>query len=76
MCVCVVASGSFCLRIFIVVNSVKFDVYLCIASGEPPMCMSCSVLFAVKKAVEAARKEMANKDSFVLCEFIDIPITS
>ena len=41
---------------------------LCIASGEPPMCMSCSVLFAAKKAAEAARKEIDNKDSFVLCE--------
>ena len=41
---------------------------LCIASGEPPMCMSCSVLFAVKKAIEAARKEIDNKDFFVLCE--------
>ena len=30
--------------------------------------MSCSVLFAVKKAAEAARKEIDNKDSFVLCE--------
>ena len=38
------------------------------ASGEPPMCMSCSVLFAVKKAIECARREINNKDFFALCE--------
>ena len=38
------------------------------ASGEPPMCMSCSVLFAVKKAIESARKEIDNKDFFALCK--------
>ena len=32
------------------------------------MCMSCSVLFAVKKAIESARKEINNKDFFALCE--------
>ena len=32
------------------------------------MCMSCSVLFAVKKAIESARKEIDNKDFFALCE--------
>ena len=38
------------------------------ASGEPPMCMSCSVLFAVKKAIESARTEINNKDFSALCE--------
>ncbi|KAL4224843.1 hypothetical protein ACF0H5_015539 [Mactra antiquata] len=33
------------------------------ASGEPPFCMSCSVLFALKHAVEAARKE-SGKDAY------------
>ncbi|XP_065894835.1 uncharacterized protein [Dysidea avara] len=36
------------------------------AIGEPPMCTSCSVLFAVKKAIVAARKEIENKDFFPL----------
>ena len=30
------------------------------------MCTSCSVLFAVKKAIVAARKEIENKDFFPL----------
>ena len=39
-----------------------------LACGEPPMCMSCSVLFAVKKAIDAARTEISNKDLFTLCK--------
>ena len=39
-----------------------------IACGEPPMCMSCSALFAVKKAIDAAREEVGNKEFFPLCE--------
>jgi len=43
-------------------------VHFCLACGEPPMCMSCSALFAVKKAIESARKEIDNKDFFSLCK--------
>ena len=36
--------------------------------------MSCSSLFAVKRAIEAARKDVGNEDFFPLCmnEFIPI----
>ncbi|KAL3841842.1 hypothetical protein ACJMK2_019941 [Sinanodonta woodiana] len=36
------------------------------AVGEPPMCMSCSVLFAAKHAVESARQEIGQLDYFRL----------
>uniref|UniRef100_A0A8C4QXE0 Aldehyde oxidase n=1 Tax=Eptatretus burgeri TaxID=7764 RepID=A0A8C4QXE0_EPTBU len=36
------------------------------ASGEPPQCMSCSVLFAVKHAVDSARSELGLKEYFVM----------
>ncbi|XP_065883616.1 xanthine dehydrogenase-like isoform X2 [Dysidea avara] len=36
------------------------------ACGEPPMCMSSSILFAVKKAIVAARADINNKDFFSL----------
>ena len=32
--------------------------YLLLAVGEPPLCMSCASLFAVKHAVEEARNEI------------------
>ena len=38
------------------------------AVGEPPMCMSCSALFAVKRAIEDARSDAGIKDFFPLCE--------
>ena len=38
--------------------------------GEPPLCMSCSALFAVKRAIEEARKDMGNEDFFPLCKFV------
>ena len=38
----------------------------CSACGEPPMCMSCCALFAVKNAIYAAREEIGNKDLFSL----------
>ena len=38
------------------------------ASGEPPICMSSSALFAVKKAIVAARAEINNKEYFSLCK--------
>ena len=36
------------------------------ACGEPPQCMSCSVLFAIKRAVESARAEIQQQQVFVL----------
>ncbi|KAK3581553.1 hypothetical protein CHS0354_031893 [Potamilus streckersoni] len=36
------------------------------AVGEPPMCMSCSVLFAAKHAIESARQEIGQLDYFPL----------
>ncbi|XP_052261039.1 uncharacterized protein LOC127865162 isoform X4 [Dreissena polymorpha] len=36
------------------------------ACGEPPLCMSCSVLFALKHAVEEARKETGQDEYFPL----------
>ncbi|XP_053383995.1 uncharacterized protein LOC123535767 isoform X2 [Mercenaria mercenaria] len=36
------------------------------ACGEPPLCMSCSVLFALKHAVEAARQEVGKDTYFPL----------
>ena len=39
---------------------------LCVASGEPPQCMSCSVLFATKRAVESAREDSGNTQLFPL----------
>jgi xanthine dehydrogenase/oxidase len=39
-----------------------------IAVGEPPMCLSCSAMFAVKRAIEDARKDAGNEDLFQLCK--------
>ncbi|XP_069131943.1 uncharacterized protein [Argopecten irradians] len=36
------------------------------ASGEPPLCMSCSALFALKHAAEAAREEIGQNTFFPL----------
>ena len=36
------------------------------AVGEPPLCMSCAALFALKRAIEAARAEMGNTSFFAL----------
>lgn len=44
-------------------------VFLCIACGEPPLCMSCSVLFALKHAIQAARLDAGNTDFFQLSKF-------
>ena len=35
--------------------------YLLLAVGEPPLCMSCASLFAVKHAVEEARNEIGKR---------------
>ena len=46
---------------------------LCLsASGEPPLCMSCSLLFAVKRAIESARADAGNTDLFPLGELIGL----
>lgn len=31
--------------------------------------MSCAVVFALKRAIESAREEVGNTDTFSLCEF-------
>ena len=36
------------------------------AIGEPPLCMSCAVLFGLKRAIEAARKDFGNMDYFTV----------
>uniref|UniRef100_UPI00398ECDFD xanthine dehydrogenase-like isoform X4 n=1 Tax=Pristiophorus japonicus TaxID=55135 RepID=UPI00398ECDFD len=36
------------------------------ASGEPPQCMSCVTLFAVKRAIEAAREDIGQNTYFPL----------
>ncbi len=40
------------------------------ASGEPPLCMSCSLLFAVKRAIESAREDAGNNDVFPLGDWL------
>ena len=39
------------------------------AVGEPPMCMSCSALFALKRAIEAARQELGVDNFFPLGKY-------
>ena len=39
-----------------------------VAVGEPPHCLSCSALFAVKRAIESARKDGGNFKVFPLGE--------
>lgn len=34
------------------------------AIGEPPLCMSCSVLFALRYALDSARKEAGKPDEW------------
>jgi len=41
--------------------------FLFLACGEPPLCLSCSALFAVKRAIESARAETGKDELFVLC---------
>ena len=36
--------------------------------GEPPLVMSCSALFAAKRAIESSRAEIGNRDFFSLCK--------
>jgi len=34
------------------------------ATGEPPLCMSCSVLFALRYALDSARKEAGKPEEW------------
>jgi xanthine dehydrogenase/oxidase len=38
--------------------------YSVIATGEPPLCMSCSVLFALRYALDSAHKEAGEHDEW------------
>ena len=45
--------------------------YLLLAVGEPPLCMSCASLFAVKHAVEEARNEIGKgSEYFAMSKYI------
>ena len=39
-----------------------------LAVGEPPLALSSSVLFAVKRAMESARADAENTEFFSLCK--------
>lgn len=43
-----------------------YAVWFSTACGEPPLCMSCSALFAIKHAIEAFRKDTGNDTYFAL----------
>ena len=44
---------------------------LCLlAVGEPPQCLSCGILLALKRAIESARKEIGDEAFFLLCKLI------
>jgi len=43
------------------------------STGEPPLCMSCSVLFAIRRAVESARSDAGLEDEWFDME---IPYTT
>ena len=42
--------------------------FVLVAVGEPPIALSSSVLFAVKRAVESARADAGNTEYFSLCK--------
>jgi len=52
-------------------SSNPFGVLNSKAVGEPPLCMSCSVVFAAQHAIYAARSDIGNTNSFTL----DAPAT-
>ncbi len=56
------SKGNTCSIISTIIDAVFLGV------GEPPLCMSCSALFAVKRAIEEARKDMGSEDFFPLCK--------
>ena len=57
-------SGEFLIKLL---TSCLF--YFPTAVGEPPLCMSCACLFALKHAVEEARAEIGKGDEyFVMSE--------
>ena len=45
------------------------SLFLYAGVGEPPLVMSCSVLFAAKRAIENARAEIGNREYFSLCKW-------
>ena len=44
----------------------------CVAVGEPPLLMSSSVLFALKRAMESARRDAGNSNPFILSKSMQI----
>jgi hypothetical protein len=40
------------------------------ATGEPPLCLSVSVLFALKNAIDSARKDAGNTDWYQISKYI------
>ena len=44
------------------------SLFLYAGVGEPPLVMSCSALFAAKRAIESSRAEIGNRDFFSLCK--------
>ncbi|CAG7720323.1 unnamed protein product [Allacma fusca] len=60
------------MRIVIMRNATNpFGVLRSKATGEPPLCLSVAVLFAIKNAIKAARRDAGNTDWFQL----DGPVT-
>lgn len=69
-----------------------FFIYYVLATGEPPFCLSFSVLLAIRNAIDAARKDAGNNDAwyrlgkFILIKkigqqdckglFVDGPVTT
>ena len=49
-------------------NVANMCVTLLSATGEPPLCMSCSVFFALRKCIEEARKDAGHTGYFDFCK--------
>lgn len=53
--------------VFLYANMYMYIVcFVSTACGEPPLCMSCSALFAIKHAIEAFRKDIGKDTYFAL----------
>ena len=57
---------SNCLLYTCMLNNNNYSFFL--AVGEPPLCMSSAVLYAVKRAIESARQDAGNDQPFTLCK--------
>ena len=82
MYICSYANPEVCTCKFLIGNAVHEILYeirgenrvqccytsLLSAVGEPPQCVSCAAMFAVKRAIFSARKENGNEDYFTLCQ--------